>query len=108
MANALEDVQNTYLTLDQHYNMLLAACQSQVDRDALGVRYSTAQKNYQICVNQFLAADDPTVADVCLQLQAANNVVSQAEKEMGTITKVLDHVNTAVTLGEQLIAKAGL
>lgn len=108
MANALDDVQKTYLTLDHQYNMLLAACQSPDDRAALGVRYATAQKNYQTCLNQFLAADDPAVADVCLQLQAANNVVSQAEKEMGTITKVLDHVNTAVTLGEQLIAKAGL
>lgn len=108
MANALSDVQNTFLTLDQHYNMLRAACQTQDDRDALGVRYATAQKNYQTCVNQFLAADDPAIAAVCLQLQAANNVVSQAEKEMGTITKVMDHINTAVTLGEQLIAKAGL
>lgn len=108
MANALSDVQNTFLTLDQHYNMLLAACPTQDARAALGVQYAAAQKNYQMCVDQFLASDDPAVAAVSQQLQAANQVVSQAEKEMGTITKVLDHVNTALELGQQLIARAGL
>jgi hypothetical protein len=108
MANALDDVRNTYLTLDQHYNMLLAACPTQNDRDALGVQYATAQKNYYACENQFLAADDAAVASVNEQLQAANKVVSQSEKEMGTITKVLDHISTAIDLGQQLIAKAGL
>ncbi len=50
MANTLADVQYTFTSLDQQYNQLLAACRTQADRDALGVKYATAQAAYLVLV----------------------------------------------------------
>jgi hypothetical protein len=106
MANALTDVQNTFLTLDDQYSMLLAACRTQQDRDLVGAKYAAAQKNYQTCLNQVLEDDDPEVTALSKQLKAANAVVAQATVEMGDMSKVLNSLTTAIDLGSKLIACA--
>jgi hypothetical protein len=103
MANALSDVQATYLSLDSQYNTLLAACQTQPQRDALGAQYSAAQQNYWSTLNATLADDDAQVAVLSTQLKAANTLVVRATVEMGDISKVITNITTAVTLGDQLL-----
>jgi hypothetical protein len=108
MPNALSDVQNTFTTLDAQYNMLRAACTTDADRNALAGKYATAQKNYQTCIGQMLSDDDAQVAALSAQLKAANTEVAKAVTEMGNMSKVLDNITQAITLGAQLITKAGL
>ena len=55
MANALSDVQATFLSLDAQYNTLRAGCKTPAQRDALAAQYSTAQQNYQSTLNATLA-----------------------------------------------------
>jgi len=106
MANALTDVQNTFLSLDNQYNMLRAACKTEQDRANLAAKYTDAQKNYQTTLNKTLEDDDVQVAALSKALKAANSVVDQATKEMGDMSKVLDGITTAIDLGSKLIACA--
>jgi hypothetical protein len=103
MANALTDVQNTFLSLDSQYNMLRAACKTDLDRANLAAKYAEAQKNYQTTLNKILDDDDVQIAALSKELKAANLVIDQATKEMGDMSKVLDGITTAIDLGSKLI-----
>ncbi|HEX3661025.1 MAG TPA: hypothetical protein VHU89_06315 [Acidobacteriaceae bacterium] len=104
MANALDTVQATFLNLDGQYNLLLAACRTQADRDALSARYSAAETAFNQCVGQMLADDDPTVAALCTQLTTINNKVAALTTQMGDMSKVLTVLDQALKLGQQVMA----
>jgi hypothetical protein len=104
MANALESVQATFTSIDQQYNMLLAACQTQAARDALSARYAAAQDAYLKCVGQRLEDDDAMVSALCTQLVAVNKQVSALETQMGDMSKVFAILDQALQLGQQVMA----
>jgi outer membrane murein-binding lipoprotein Lpp len=104
MANALTDVQNTFLLFDAQYSVLLAGCTSQPQREALIDQYAAAQLNYQKALNATLEDDDAQVAALSQQLKAANTQVVQATANLGNIARVIDDITTAVSLGAKLVA----
>jgi hypothetical protein len=104
MANALATVQATFISLDNQYNTLLAACPTQADREALAQRYSAAQEAYLKCVGQSLEDDDPAVTALCTQLTTINKQVSALETHMGDMSKVLTILDQALGLGQQALA----
>lgn len=104
MANALATVQETYLSLDKQYNLLLAACRTQADRDALGTRYANAQLAYQQCVGKTLEDDDAAVSALNLQLIAVNKQVDVLTTQMGDMSKVFAVLDEALQLGQKLLA----
>ena len=104
MANALSDVQATFLSLDSQYNILLAGCKTQAQRDVLAAQYAAAQQNYQRTLNATLTDDDAQVAALSTQLKSANLQVVQATAQLGNISKVINDITTAVSLGAQLVA----
>jgi hypothetical protein len=106
MENALSDVQATFLSLDAQYNVLLAGCKTQAQRDALYAQYAAAQQNYQSTLNATLTDDDAQVTALSTQLKAANAQVVQATAQLGNISKVINDITTAVSLGAQLVAMA--
>jgi hypothetical protein len=106
MSDVLSTVQATFLSLDSQYNLLLAACKNTQQKDALENQYAVAQKAYQMCVDNMLSDDDAQVAALSAQLKAANQAVSQSVTEMGNISKVIDDITTAVTLGAKLASMA--
>lgn len=105
MANALDDVQQTFTSLDSQFNMLKLACQIDADRQALEDRYGDAQANYEECLEKMLSDDDAEVANLSAQLKTANQKMAKLEIEMGAMSKVIDDITQAVTLGSQLVAK---
>ena len=104
MANALLDVVDTFLSLDKQYSTLRLACRTKADRDALDRQYSTAQDNNEECTNQELEDDDAEVAALSKELKECNEELKKAETEMGTMSKVLDNLTEAVTIGSKLVA----
>ncbi len=106
MANALSGVEATFLSLDAQYGVLRAACKTQEQRDALAAQYAAAQQNYQSTLNAMLTDDDAEVAALSTQLQAANAQVVRATAESGNISKVIDDITTAVSLGAKLVTMA--
>lgn len=107
MPDVLSTVQATFTTLDTQYNLLLAACRTQQERDELANQYAVAQEAYQRTLGQILTDDDPKVAALSTQLKAANAVVRQSVNEMGDMNKVIDNITTAVTLAAQMVAMFG-
>jgi hypothetical protein len=106
MANALDNVQLTFLNLDGQYDLLLAACPTQADRDALSARYAAAQNAYEACIDQSLKADDAAIAALCSQLTTINKQVSALTTEMGDMTRVFTVLDQALKLGQQVMACA--
>jgi hypothetical protein len=105
MANALLDVVDTFTSLDANYNELLLACRTQADRDALKAEYEAAEENVEACTNRELEDDDAEVAELCKDLKICNDEVKKAVAEMGDMSKVIDNLTEAITIGSQLIAK---
>ena len=103
MPNALLTVQDTFNTLDSQFNLLLVACQTDEQRDALKQQYSAAQAAYQKCIGQILSDDDAEVAVIDAQIKIANQQIKQAVTEMGNISKIIDEITTAIQLGEKLV-----
>jgi archaellum component FlaF (FlaF/FlaG flagellin family) len=103
MPNALLTVQDTFNTLDSQFRILFVACQTEEQRAALKQRYSEAQAAYQKCIGKMLSDDDAEVAALDAQIKAANQQIKQAVTEMGTISKVIDEITTAIQLGEKLV-----
>ena len=99
-------MQATFLSLDAQYNVLLAGCRTQAQRDALAAQYAAAQQNYQSTLNATLTDDDAQVAALSTRLRAANAQVVQATAQLGNIGKVINDITTAVSLGAQLVAMA--
>ncbi len=105
MANALLEVVDTFTALDAQYNMLWVACQTQADRDALDAKYAAAQENVETCTGKALEDDDAEVAQLSKELKTCNDELKKAVTEMGDMSKVLDNLTQALTIGAQLIAK---
>jgi hypothetical protein len=105
MANALLDIVDTFNALDAEYNLLRVACQTQADRDALAAKYAEAQENCEKCTNQCLEDDDAEIAGLDKELKGCNDQLKKAVTEMGNMSKVLDNLTQAVTIGAQLIEK---
>jgi chromosome segregation ATPase len=108
VANALEGILDTFTTLDDNYSLLRAACRTQAARDQLAAKYSAAEAAYQKAANQVLSDDEATVAVLNTQLTSVNKQIQQAVAEMGDMSKVIDHITQALSLGAQLLAKAGV
>jgi ABC-type proline/glycine betaine transport system substrate-binding protein len=105
MQTALAELESTYLTLQSQIGMLLAACQTQDQRDALTSQYVAARSSYWTCVNKAFHDDDPTVIALTTQLDAANNQVKAAVQQLGDIATAIKTITQAVTVGASLAAK---
>lgn len=105
MANALDDVRQTFVSLDKQYNLLLAACLDNAHRQTLEDKYAVAQANYEAAGEKILSDDDVQVAALSAQLKTANKQVAKLVEQMGDISKVIDGITQAVTVGAQLLAK---
>jgi hypothetical protein len=105
MQSPLQELETTYFTLQAQINTLSQACQTQDERDSISAQYVKARQNYWACVNKAFHDDDPQVLSLTSQIDAANQQLSTAVKQMGNITKVITDITNTVTLGEQLASK---
>jgi hypothetical protein len=105
MQEPLNQLENTYFTLQGQIDMLSAACQTQDQRNALSTQYVQARTNYWACVNKAFHDDDPEVVTLTSQIAAANTALTGDVAQMGDITKVLGDITTVVTIGTQLATK---
>jgi hypothetical protein len=78
MQSALAELETTYFTLQSQIGPLLAACQTQAQRDALTTQYVAARSAYWSCVNKAFHDDDPAVIALTTQLDAANDQLKKA------------------------------
>ncbi len=105
MQTQLQELEATYFTLQSQIDMLSAACQTQDQRDALGTQYVRARQNYWACVNKAFHDDDPQVVKLTNQVDAANQQLTKAVRQLGDIAKTINDITSVVTMGTQLAAK---
>lgn len=105
MQDALSALEASYITLQAQIADLSAACQNPDQTSALMSKYVAARTNYWSCVNKAFHDDDPAVASLVTQLNAANMDLKTAVEQMGDMKKVLDSITQAITLGSSLAAK---
>jgi len=102
MQDALAELETTYFTLQSKIGMLLAACQTQDQRDALTTKYVAARSAYWSCVNKAFHDDDPAVIALTTQLDKANDQLKKAVEQLGDIKTVIDTITQVVTIGASL------
>ena len=102
MQSQLQELEQTYFTLQTQINTLGVACQTQPQRDALSTQYVKARENYWACANKAFHDDDPQVVKLTDQIHAANQQIANSVQQAGDIAKVIDDVTNLVTLGTQL------
>lgn len=107
MGNALLALQNQYIFLTQNLSMLLAACQTQEQRDTIQSQYVTARRNYFKCVNSVFHEDDPAVASLIRQMQTEQTALTSMMNRLNDIAKVINDITRAVQIGAQLVSVAG-
>jgi uncharacterized protein involved in exopolysaccharide biosynthesis len=105
MQSPLQELEATYFTLQSQINTLSQSCQTQEQRDTLSAQYVKARQNYWACVNKAFHDDDPQVVSLTSQIDAANQQLSKDVQQMGDITKTINTIAGAVTLGGQLASK---
>ena len=105
MQEALAQLETTYFTLQSKIGMLLAACQTQEQRDALTTQYVAARSSYWSCVNKAFHDDDPAVIALTKQLDAENTQLKASVQQLGNIKTVIDDITQAVNVGSSLASK---
>lgn len=106
MQDALAAVEALYFGLQQQVGMIVAATTSTEQKNAFMSQYVAARTAYWNCVNKMFHDDDPKVAALTTQLQALNQQVSNFEKQLGEISKVLDIITQAATIASDLSSMA--
>ena len=105
MQPALSELESTYFTLQGNIGMLLAACTTQDQRDALTTQYVAARSGYWSCVNKAFHDDDPAVIALTTQLDASNKQLQADVTQLGDIDTTINKITQAVTIGASLAAK---
>ncbi len=105
MPGALSEVESTYFTLQAKIATLAEACQTPEQSAALTAQYEAAHDAFLACENKAFHDDDPEVATLTTQLNAANAEVKKAVQQMGEISKTIDIITDAVKISSSLAGK---
>ena len=105
MQSSLSELETTYITLQAEIGALLAACQTQDQKDALTAQYVAARTAYWSCINKAFHDDDPTVVSLTNQLDASNKQLQTYVAELSDINTTIANITQVVTVGAQLAAK---
>jgi hypothetical protein len=103
--SSLSELETTYTTLQAQIGALLAACQTQDQRDALNTQYVAARTAYWSCINKAFHDDDPTVVSLTKQLDTSNQQLQTYVTQLGDINTTIANITQVVTVGAQLAAK---
>ena len=107
MGNALLALQNQYIYLTQNLSMMLTACSTQDQRDAIQTQYVACRRNYFKSVNSIFHEDDPAVASAITQMKTAQTALTSMLNGLNDITKVINGITDAVQIGAKLASLAG-
>jgi HEAT repeat protein len=105
MSEAVTALQNIYFAIQQNISAMLAACQTQAQRDELMSKYVAARQNYWQAINKVFHDDDPAVKTLVTQANDAAKTLTAISTNLGDIATVLNDITKAVTLGSQIVAK---
>jgi hypothetical protein len=107
MGEALHSLEAQYLFLTQHLAAILAACQTDEQRNVVRANYVTARRNYWVAINQIFHDDDPKIEQAVVQMKEAQDSLQKMTKDLASIAKVITAITNAVKVGSELASMAG-
>jgi hypothetical protein len=107
MGDALHSLEAQYLFLTQHLADILAACQTDDQRNQVRASYVAARRNYWNAINQIFHDDDPQIEQVVSQMKDAQDSLQTMTQDLANIAKVITAITTAVKVGTELASMAG-
>jgi hypothetical protein len=105
MGDSLSTLEGIYTSLQANLDMTLSACPDQAHRDQVMTQYVTARTNYWNCVNKAFHDDDPALQALVTQGKTAITAIKNINDSLGDITKVINTITQAVTIGGEIAAK---
>ena len=106
MGDALATLEEQYFFIRDNQFDLLAACQTDDQKNVVLTNLVTARQNYWNCINKMFHDDDPKVAAAVKQTTAAEEQAKAACESLDNIAKTLSMITKAVQFGTQLAAMA--
>ena len=106
MGPSLQSLEDQYMLLTQQLPMILAACPTQTQRDQVTTQYVAARRNYWAGILKTFHDDDPQIASLVQDMKTEQQQIEAAVKQLDNISKVIDAITKAVTVGTELLAKA--
>jgi thymidylate synthase len=95
-----------YFTLDQNFNELFGACQTDAQRNQLRKDYVNARDNFWEAQNRTFREDDPIVKQIGVDLAKVQTKIQKDLGKLKDIVSMLQFIDTAVSLGSRLITLA--
>jgi hypothetical protein len=105
MGDALSTVEGIYTSLQASLDDMLMACPTQADRDTVMSKYVAARENYWNCIKKAFHDDDPALQALVAEGKTDIDAIKNINDSLGDITKVIDTITHAVTVGSQFAAK---
>jgi hypothetical protein len=107
MGSSLQSLEGQYMLLTQNLSMILAACTTQQERDAVMEQYVAARRNYWNSITKIFHDDDPAVSALVKEMSAEQTQIESCMNQLNAIARVIRIITDAVTIGTALVAKAG-
>ena len=101
--NSFETIKQQYFFLDLNRQKLLDACTTQNQRNVVWRDYVTARDNFHEAQNRIFAENDPLVAQLREDLEAAQLKIEQMTNNLQNIAKTLEVITAGVRLASSLI-----
>ena len=92
-----------YQYLDTNFNNIFKRCTTDEERNALRDNYTSSRDNYWEARARVFAETDPTVARARDSLKAANTQMKQDVASLAAISKTLNSIAAAVSVGAKLV-----
>jgi hypothetical protein len=105
MSPSSEAVAQIYFNYQTNLNAMVDACPQQTDKDYIANKLTQARTNYFACLNKSFQEHDPELKVLVTQAQGSAETLKHIEDHLAEVSKVIDVVTDAVTVGSKIAAK---
>jgi uncharacterized protein (DUF3084 family) len=105
---SFEAMKSLYFTLNDNFDDLLDACQTEDQKAQFRKSYANARDQFHAAENRVFRDDDAAAQQLCADLSAARQQVEDSLTNLQEIVAVLGTIDSAVQLGTRLLAMAAI
>lgn len=95
-SEALNSIEALYLIITENYSNILAACETDEQRQHVRSSYAQARRNYWNSVNRVPHDDDPAIKQAVAQLNKFSHSLQESISSHTSITSVIAAMDSAV------------
>ncbi len=103
----IDEIEETFLTLDQHEYELRLKANSDAEKKAIQSARDAARDAFWAARAKDLTDNDPFVAELKKSLKVANAEMKEQIKAMESFTKIIKSINEAVKIAAAIVTLAG-